>query len=93
MTYADMDTMATNFDAQIQLILSKMDSAWQEYRFSYVLPAFLTLICFLILRALSSRKLDPREPPIVPSFIPYVGHLIGMVFSGGRYLKHLQYAC
>ncbi|KAF7351210.1 Cytochrome P450 [Mycena sanguinolenta] len=44
---------------------------------------------FLGARHLSSGKLDPREPPVVNSAIPFVGHLLGMALYGGRYLKQI----
>ncbi|KAI1848909.1 hypothetical protein JX266_005337 [Neoarthrinium moseri] len=37
----------------------------------------------------SSRKVDTREPPIITSGIPYVGHLLGMALYGGRYVKSI----
>jgi len=44
---------------------------------------------YAVLYALQLRKHDPDEPPIVPSRIPFVGHLIGMAVLGGRYTKRL----
>jgi hypothetical protein len=69
-----------------------MDSTWQDYRLLSIVPFALALFCFLVLQSLSNKKVDPREPPVVRSNIPYVGHLIGMGLSGSRYFKRLQYA-
>ncbi|KAI1078895.1 cytochrome P450 [Whalleya microplaca] len=38
---------------------------------------------------LSSRKVDPREPPIIASTIPLIGHPLGMALLGGKYVKKL----
>ncbi|KAK6086688.1 3-ketoacyl-CoA thiolase, peroxisomal 2 [Seiridium cupressi] len=37
----------------------------------------------------SCKPLDSREPPIVTSRIPYLGHLLGMIIHGGRYVKSI----
>ncbi|KAK3292552.1 cytochrome P450, partial [Chaetomium fimeti] len=34
-------------------------------------------------------KIHPDEPPIVPSTVPFVGHLLGMALLGGKYVKNL----
>ncbi|KAJ7643991.1 cytochrome P450 [Roridomyces roridus] len=46
---------------------------------------------YLVLYRLQTLKLHPNEPPIVPSRLPYVGHLLGMVLEGGRYVKSIGY--
>ncbi|KAI5923403.1 cytochrome P450 [Camillea tinctor] len=57
---------------------------------SAVATSVVTLItAYALIYQLSCRKLDPREPDIIASPIPYVGHLLGMVFQGGRYVKNL----
>lgn len=35
------------------------------------------------------RKGDPREPPVVTSAIPLVGHLLGLICSGFGYFTML----
>ncbi|KAF7298855.1 Cytochrome P450 [Mycena indigotica] len=47
--------------------------------------AFATL--YLIFYRLQSRKVHSDEPPIIAPAIPFVGHLLGMLFQGGRYIK------
>lgn len=41
------------------------------------------------------RRYMPRqasnEPPVVKSFIPYVGHIIGLIRHGTRYYQELRY--
>ena len=34
-------------------------------------------------------KTHPDEPPIIPSAVPFVGHLLGMALLGGKYVKNL----
>lgn len=36
-------------------------------------------------------KLDPREPPLVPSTIPLVGHLISFLIHGIEYFAAERY--
>ncbi|KAJ4158691.1 uncharacterized protein LMH87_009207 [Akanthomyces muscarius] len=43
----------------------------------------------LALRYASGRKLHPSEPTVVPPWIPFIGHLLGMALHGGRYIKRL----
>ncbi|KAI2633002.1 cytochrome P450 [Hypomontagnella submonticulosa] len=52
-----------------------------------VIIGILTL--YFLAYQLSSRKIDPREPPIVASAIPFVGHPLAMALLGGRYIKNL----
>jgi cytochrome P450 len=54
---------------------------------SWLLAGFITI--YAAIYWLSTRPLDAREPPIVPSGIPYLGHLLGMVLQGGRYVKEI----
>lgn len=43
------------------------------------------------LRVAAGRKLHPNEPTVLPSWIPFIGHLVGMALYGGRYIKRLGY--
>jgi hypothetical protein len=63
-----------------------MDQLWDEYRL-LICTGVLALSAILILHAAASRTIHPLEPPVVSSPIPYIGHLIGMLFYGGKYLK------
>ena len=46
-------------------------------------------VALVVSRFASGRKLHPNEPTVLPSWIPFVGHLIGMAVYGGRYIKRL----
>src|ERR1700761_7461589 len=53
-------------------------------------PYLAVAVCMLTaLHLLQPRKCDPREPPLIPSAIPYIGHLLGMLRQGGRYFGQL----
>lgn len=46
-------------------------------------------VIFLLIQKLSSH--DPREPPLAPSSIPVIGHLIGMARRGFNYHVDIWY--
>lgn len=48
------------------------------------------VLAFALLRTLSLRKVDEREPPIAASNIPFLGHLIGMTRHGAKYIRYLR---
>lgn len=52
-----------------------------------VFVGFVTLL--LVLRYASGRKLHPNEPTVLPPWVPFVGHLLGMAIEGGRYIKRI----
>ncbi|KAK8130862.1 cytochrome p450 protein [Apiospora sp. TS-2023a] len=55
-------------------------------RWLYTFP----LALFVILFWLYVRPVrNPREPPTITPTVPYIGHLLGMLFYGGRYIKQL----
>ena len=35
-------------------------------------------------------KLDPKEPPLIPQRIPYVGHLISILRHGARFYLRMR---
>ncbi|ORY62498.1 uncharacterized protein BCR38DRAFT_467111 [Pseudomassariella vexata] len=43
---------------------------------------------YFVTYQLSSRKIDPQEPPIISPKIPVVDHLLGMAIFGGRFSKN-----
>ncbi|KAK4044260.1 cholesterol 7-alpha-monooxygenase [Parachaetomium inaequale] len=47
------------------------------------------LTSYVLLYRWQLVKADPDEPPIIPSAVPFVGHLLGMALQGGRYVKNL----
>lgn len=44
---------------------------------------------YVLLYRLSAQKLDPKEPTVIASGIPFVGHILGMALYGGKYIKNL----
>lgn len=57
---------------------------------AFVGVLLLLIIVYVSLVYLFSPKYDPREPPIVSSFIPYVGHILGLLRYGQRYFEILR---
>ncbi|KAK3945607.1 cytochrome P450 [Diplogelasinospora grovesii] len=51
--------------------------------------AILLAAIYTLLYRLQLTKSHQNEPPIIPSYIPYVGHLLGMALEGGRYIKSI----
>ena len=49
----------------------------------------LLLASYLLLYRWQLAKTHPDEPPVIPSAVPFVGHLLGMALQGGRYVKNL----
>lgn len=37
-----------------------------------------------------SPKYDPREPPVLSHYIPYVGHVLGLIRYGQYYFEMLR---
>ncbi|MCJ1247982.1 hypothetical protein MMC30_005197 [Trapelia coarctata] len=55
------------------------------------LQFFLAAICaYFILTYFFGFKYDPKEPPLVPQKIPYIGHLIGIVRHGPTYYSRVS---
>ncbi|KAK4665845.1 hypothetical protein QC763_409110 [Podospora pseudopauciseta] len=44
---------------------------------------------YAILYFAQTIPLSKNEPPIIPSRIPFLGHVLGMLFQGGKYVKNL----
>ncbi|KAJ9131314.1 Cytochrome P450 [Coniochaeta hoffmannii] len=58
-----------------------------------LIPSLLLLATlYALLHHLHLRPRHPREPPIIPSRLPYLGPLLGMALQGGRYLKGIGLA-
>jgi hypothetical protein len=54
------------------------------------LPAIVTVIALVCLRLWPSG-LDPKEPRLIPSNMPFIGHAIGMLRHQQRYFEMLRY--
>lgn len=50
---------------------------------------FLVAVCYAVSHILEARH-DAREPPTLPSSIPVVGHVIGMLRKKARYYVQLR---
>ncbi|KAI0437448.1 cytochrome P450 [Xylaria telfairii] len=46
-------------------------------------------VTYALVYQYSKQKLDAKEPPIIASGIPFVGHILGMALHGGKYIKSL----
>lgn len=49
------------------------------------------LTTVVALRLAAGGKVHPNEPTVLPSWIPFIGHPVGMAIYGGRYIKKLGY--
>jgi hypothetical protein len=54
------------------------------------LPVIVAVIALVCLRLWPSG-LDPKEPRLIPSSIPFIGHAIGMLRHQQRYFDILRY--
>ena len=54
--------------------------------------AVILILLYLILTYILTPKYDRREPPAVPTFLPYVGHIINLIRFGQQYFETLWYA-
>ncbi|KAF8857394.1 cytochrome P450 [Acephala macrosclerotiorum] len=48
------------------------------------------VVLSVFFRALTRSRKDDREPPVTPSSIPFIGHLLGMITYQGDYFKSLS---
>ncbi|KAK0672961.1 putative cytochrome P450 E-class, group IV [Cercophora samala] len=51
--------------------------------------AVVLLTTYGILYYAQTVRLGKNEPPVIPSRIPFLGHVLGMLLQGGRYVKNL----
>ncbi|KAH6842831.1 cytochrome P450 [Chaetomium sp. MPI-CAGE-AT-0009] len=49
----------------------------------------LLVTTYLLIYRWQLVKTHPDEPPVIPSMVPFVGHLLGMALLGGKYVKNL----
>ncbi|KAK5062928.1 hypothetical protein LTR84_005004 [Exophiala bonariae] len=57
----------------------------------FTLLLVLTTALFLgvLAKVVSSARVDDREPPVVPSSVPFVGHVVGILRHGASYFRYL----
>lgn len=48
------------------------------------------VVGYVSLVYLFSPKYDPREPPVLPRWVPYVGHILGLIRNGPLYFETLR---
>jgi len=49
------------------------------------------LIGYVTLQYFATKKVDPREPLVVASTLPYLGHILGILQNGSKYYKMIRY--
>ncbi|KAI1118347.1 cytochrome P450 [Nemania sp. NC0429] len=49
----------------------------------------IVLAAYALVYQYSTQKLDAKEPVVISSGIPFVGHILGMALHGGKYIKNL----
>ena len=52
---------------------------------------FVLSAVWLGLSFFNSPKRDSREPPVLRSSIPYIGHILGLLRHGTRYYEQTRY--
>jgi len=45
---------------------------------------------YFVLNHFFGFKYDPKEPPLIPQRIPYIGHLIGIIRHGPKYYSRVR---
>ncbi|KAI0554012.1 cytochrome P450 [Xylaria curta] len=49
----------------------------------------IVVMTYVLAYQYSKQKLDAKEPPVIASGFPFIGHLLGMALQGGKYIKSL----
>lgn len=49
----------------------------------------IALFLWVLAKVTSPKKYDLREPPVVPSSAPFVGHVFGILRYGASYFRYL----
>jgi hypothetical protein len=57
--------------------------------FTLVLVLTTALFLGVLAKVASSTRVDVREPPVVPSAVPFVGHVFGILRHGASYFRYL----
>lgn len=72
----------------------ELPASIQEYaeRHQFLLSIItLLIIVYITIQYFATRKVDPREPPVISSTLPYLGHILGILQNGGKYYKMIRY--
>lgn len=78
-----------NGTAMTESFVGSLVQAMQQSTPSYATAAVLVVIA-TVMYVLSGPRIDDREPPVLKSKIPIVGHLIGMIRHQSAYFKVLE---
>jgi hypothetical protein len=54
---------------------------------STAVAALLISFVGIALWLFGTEKIDPREPPLAPSSIPFIGHIIGLLWHHNDYFR------
>ena len=67
-----------------------MDSLIRDSNVSIV--KFLAIIAAVVViyHVCKPRRRIATEPQLIPSWIPYIGHPLGIFVNGGRYLRDIR---
>ena len=53
--------------------------------------AVLLILLYFVLTYILTPNYDKREPPVIPTFLPYAGHIINLIHHGQKYFEILWY--
>lgn len=71
-------------------MVPKMISFPEVWPLSPIATCVITVVAaYALLYQYSTQKLDAKEPPVIASTIPFIGHILGMALHGGKYIKNL----
>ena len=69
--------------------LSSLLAALENSNKYALLTAGILLVALVLSQVVFSRSRDPREPPMLPAKIPYIGHLLGLIIHQAEYFQQL----
>jgi len=72
-------------------ILSRLMAPLEKSNVYALLIGGLAIVTLALWQFQSYRPRDPREPPILPAKIPYIGHLLGLIIHQAEYFQQLAY--
>ena len=57
---------------------------------AWIVVVVFAVACFLVLEKFANVSHDAKEPTLIPQPIPYIGHLLGMLWKGSRYYTEIR---